>query len=62
MSEEKIIPGALVVALQNLRKEYENAMLNEDLDSYDDLLDAVKSVLVEAGFPPLIHDERQSKP
>ena len=49
---------SLVVALRNLRKEYDNAMLNENLDSYDDLLDAVKSVLIEAGFPPLIHDEK----
>ena len=41
-----------VAKIQTLSREYDNAMLNEDLDSYDDLLYAVKDVLIELGYPP----------
>jgi hypothetical protein len=47
-----------VAKFQRLRMEYENAMLNENLDSYDGLLEAVKYVLVEVGYPAHIHDEK----
>lgn len=49
-----------VAKFQRLRLEYENAMLNENLDSYDGLLEAVKYVLVEVGYPAHIHDEKES--
>lgn len=47
-----------VAKFQRLRMEYENAMLNENFDSYDGLLEAVKYVLIEAGYPAHIHDEK----
>jgi len=43
--------------LKRLRAEYENAMLNENLDSYDDLLAAVEDVLISQNVPPLIHKD-----
>jgi hypothetical protein len=49
-----------VAKIQTLRREYDNAMLNEDLDSYDDLLDAVKDVLIELGYPSSIHDDTKA--
>jgi hypothetical protein len=49
-----------VALIQRLRREYEGAVLNENLDRSGGLLEAVKYLLVELGYPPHIQDVKAS--